>query len=61
MCHALLHDPAFFRLLTRIDAEFAAKTRQGRCPKCAGPCMLLIFRVSPVVARLRCARRTPGD
>ena len=39
MCHALFQDPVFFRLLTRIDAEFAAKTRQGRCPKpkCAGP------------------------
>ena len=37
MCHALLHDPAFFRLLTRIDAEFAAKTRQSRCSECAGP------------------------
>jgi hypothetical protein len=36
---SVLHDPAFFRLLTRIDAEFAAETRQGRCPKpkCAGP------------------------
>jgi hypothetical protein len=37
VCHALLHDPAFFRLLTRIDAEFAAKTRQSRCSECAGP------------------------
>jgi hypothetical protein len=37
VCHALLHDPAFFRLLTRIDAEFAAETRQGRCPECKGP------------------------
>lgn len=39
MCHALFEDPAFFRLLTLIDAEFAAETRQGRCPKpqCAGP------------------------
>ncbi len=39
MCHALFEDPAFFRLLTRIDTEFAAKTRKKRCPKpeCAGP------------------------
>ena len=37
MCHALLHDPAFFRLLTRIDAEFATEARQGRCPECKGP------------------------
>lgn len=37
MCHALLHDPAFFRLLTRIDAEFAMEARQDRCSKCAGP------------------------
>ena len=37
MCHALLHDPAFFRLLTRIDAEFAAEARQSRCPECKGP------------------------
>ncbi len=37
MCHALLQDPVFFRLLTRIDAEFATEARQGRCPKCKGP------------------------
>jgi len=37
VCHALLGDPAFFRFLIRIDAEFAEKTRLGRCPACAGP------------------------
>jgi hypothetical protein len=39
VCHALFQAPAFFRLLTRIDAEFAAETKQRRCPKpeCAGP------------------------
>lgn len=47
MCHALLHDPAFFRLLTRIDAEFAAKTRQGRCRKCAGPLHVADFPRKP--------------
>jgi hypothetical protein len=37
VCHALLGDPAFFRFLCRIDAEFAEKTRLGRCPECSGP------------------------
>lgn len=37
MCHSLLHDPAFFHLLTRIDAEHAKEIRQGRCPRCKGP------------------------
>ena len=36
MCHALLQDPSFFRFLQRIDAEFAAATRRGRCCRCAG-------------------------
>lgn len=36
MCHTVLHDCAFFHLLTRIDEEFAAATRLGRCPRCAG-------------------------
>ena len=36
MCHALLQDPAFFRFLQRIDEEFAAETRLGRCRLCAG-------------------------
>ena len=34
MCHALLQDPVFFRFLKRIDEEFAAKTRLGRCQRC---------------------------
>lgn len=37
MCHVLLNDPAFFRLLTHIDAEYAEETRQGRCCRCQGP------------------------
>jgi hypothetical protein len=37
VCHALLDDPAFFRFLCHIDAEFAEKTRLGRCPQCSGP------------------------
>lgn len=36
MCHAVLQDPAFFHFLTRIDEEFAAETRLGRCPGCEG-------------------------
>lgn len=36
MCHALLQDPAFFRFLQRIDEEFAAETRRGRCCRCDG-------------------------
>ena len=37
MCHALLNDPVFFHLLTRIDAEHAEQIRQDRCPRCKGP------------------------
>ena len=39
MCHELFRDPAFFHLLTRIDAELAAEAHHGRCPKpeCGGP------------------------
>ena len=37
MCHDVLQDPTFFRFLSRIDQEFAAETRAGRCPGCAGP------------------------
>jgi hypothetical protein len=47
VCHALLHDPAFFRLLTRIDTELAAQTRQGRCPLCAGPLHVADFPRKP--------------
>lgn len=36
MCHALLQDPVFFRFLLRIDEEFAAETRLGRCRHCGG-------------------------
>ena len=35
MCHALLQNPNFFRLLLQIDIELAAETRTGRCP-CGG-------------------------
>ena len=38
MCHALLNDPVFFRLLTRIDAEYAEETRQGRSPSLSDAC-----------------------
>ena len=37
MCHELLQDPCFFRFLSRIDAEFAAERRAGRCRSCEGP------------------------
>ncbi len=37
MCHALVNDPVFFHLLTRIDAEHAEEIRQERCPRCKGP------------------------
>jgi hypothetical protein len=36
VCHALLQDPAFFRFLQRIDEEFAAEIRLGRCRRCGG-------------------------
>ncbi len=35
VCHALLQDPNFFRLLLRIDEELAGETRAGGCP-CGG-------------------------
>ena len=31
MCHALLQDPKFFRLLLRIDVELADEVRAGGC------------------------------
>jgi hypothetical protein len=37
VCHDVLQDPTFFRFLSRIDQEFAAETRAGRCPGCTGP------------------------
>ncbi len=36
MCHDVVLDPTFFRFLSRIDYEFAAETRAGRCPGCQG-------------------------
>jgi len=35
VCHALLQDPNFFRLLLRIDEELAGKLRAGGC-SCGG-------------------------
>ena len=35
MCHALLQDLKFFRLLLRIDEELAGQTRAEGCP-CGG-------------------------
>ena len=35
MCHALLQDPGFFRLLLRIDEELAGDARAGGC-ECGG-------------------------
>ena len=35
MCHALLLDPRFFRLLLRIDEELAAEVHAGGC-ECGG-------------------------
>jgi hypothetical protein len=35
VCHILLQDPKFFRLLLRIDIELAAQTRAARC-QCGG-------------------------
>ena len=35
MCHALLQDLNFFRLLLRIDQELAVETRAGQCA-CGG-------------------------
>ena len=36
MCHALLQDPKFFQLLTRIDHELAVQARAGGCLFCGG-------------------------
>ncbi len=46
MCHAL-HDPAFFRFLTQIDAQLAAEARERRCPECAGPLRVADFPRKP--------------
>ena len=34
MCHALLSDPNFFRLLCRIDEVFARQLYEAKCPVC---------------------------
>lgn len=47
MCHALLQDPAFFRFLSRIDAELAEEARQTRCRECAGPLHVADFPRKP--------------
>jgi len=47
VCHAVLQDPAFFHFLTRIDEEFAATTRLGRCPGCTGPLHVADFPRKP--------------
>jgi hypothetical protein len=47
VCHALLHDLAFFRFLSGIDTEFAAQTRQARCPECKGPLHVADFPRKP--------------
>jgi len=36
VCHALLQDPKFFRLLYRIDQELAAQARADGCLFCDG-------------------------
>ena len=36
MCHALLQDADFFRMLYRIDQDLAAQTRAGGCLFCDG-------------------------
>lgn len=61
MCHALLHDLAFFRFLSGIDAELAAETRQARCPECQGPLHVADFprkpRGCPAAVREEYSRR----
>jgi hypothetical protein len=42
-----LQDPAFFRFLSRIDAELAEDRRQARCPQCAGPLHVADFPRKP--------------
>jgi hypothetical protein len=61
VCHDVLQDPTFFRLLSRIDHEFAAETRAGRCPGCAGPLHVANYprkpRGCPTVVREEYSRR----
>jgi hypothetical protein len=44
---AVLRDPAFFRLLLRIDQEFAAETRLAGCRYCAGALPVADFPRKP--------------
>jgi hypothetical protein len=59
VCH-VLQDPAFFHFLTRIDEEFAAVTRLGRCPGCEGPLHVADYPRKPRGVRPRCGRVIPG-
>jgi hypothetical protein len=56
-----LHDLAFFRFLSRIDAELAAETRQARCLDCKGPLHVADFprkpRGCPAAVREEYSRR----
>ncbi len=47
MYDAVLRDPAFFRLLLRIDQELAAQTRREGCRHCAGPLHVANFPRKP--------------
>jgi hypothetical protein len=61
VCHEVLQDPIFFRFLSRIDAEFAAQTRQSRCSTCEGPLHVADFprkpRGCPAAVREEYSRR----
>lgn len=47
MYASVLHDPAFFRFLTQIEAQLAAEARERRCPECAGPLHVADFPREP--------------
>lgn len=47
MYDAVLQDPAFFRFLSRIDAEFATATRLAGCRHCAGALHVADFPRKP--------------
>jgi len=61
VCHDVLQDPTFFRFLSKIDHEFAAETRAGRCPGCSGPLHVADYprkpRGCPVAVREEYSRR----
>jgi hypothetical protein len=61
VCHAVLQEPEFFHFLSRIDEEFAAATRLGRCPACTGPLHVADYprkpRGCPAVVREEYSRR----